>query len=520
VARWLGPAIGLIVIVAAIYVLRRQLDNYSYSDVIDQLAATPRSSVLIAVLLAAGAYAVLVGYDALALAYIGSSLPLRRIALGSFVAHSMSHSLGFHMITAGSIRYRFWSAWGLSNAQIEKALGFTSTSFLMGMVLVSGAVLLFEPPHTIALLRMPEPMLRAIGVLLILGVIAFLLWMRFARGPINIFGTQLQLPKVRMALGHLMIAASDWMMAASVAYVLLPKGHGVGLLEFIGVFLFALIVAAIGHVPGGLGVFESIAVTMLAPRLAPPQVLGPLILYRLIYYVLPFSIGLALMVAHETSRQGARMALAAERAARWLPATIAMALGVAVFSSGTILLLSSAVKMNEARMASLRTLAPLWLIEFSHFSAAILGAALLVLAWFVQRRMHRAFVVVSLSLAAAIAASLLRGLVWEVVLLLGAVLAFMLLSGRVFMRQEPLSLEPLSTAWITGIATVLLFTVWLGFFSFKNFPYSGDLWVRLALDSDLSRFLRAMAGVMAFLVACGVGRHFSRAAVVAVDAEG
>ena len=502
VARWLGPLLGLGLIIGAVFVLQRQLDEYSYSDVVRQLQSTPLSSVALALLLTAGAYGILVGYDTLALAYVGHSPPLRKIALGSFVAYSMSHSLGFHMITSGSIRYRFWSSWGLPNADIARALGLASSSFLLGMLLISGVVLIFEPPHSLALLHLPTLPLRIVGALILGGLLWFFLWMKFTRPPFRLFGAEVMLPRVRFTMGHVLIAASDWLMAASVAYVLMPAGHGVGLLHFVGVFLFALLVAAIGHVPGGVGVFEVLVVAMMEPYVAPPAVLGSLILYRIVYYVIPFVLGLLCMVANE-----ANIAHAAGRRARWIPGMMSIAFGTAVFTAGTILLLSGAVKMNADRMATVQTYLPLPLIEFAHFAASMLGAVLLVLAWFIQRRLDRAYKVVAITLLLAAIASLMRGLVWEAAALQAAVLAGLVASRKLFARPGTLRHEPLSTAWLTGVVTVLLLTVWLGIFSFKGAVYSADLWTEFAISSDISRFMRATAGAILFVLALALHRR-------------
>jgi phosphatidylglycerol lysyltransferase len=408
----------------------------------------------------------------------------------------MSHSLGFHMITAGSIRYRFWSAWGLPNTDIARALAFASTSFLLGMILISGLVLMFEPPGTMELLRLPAAPLRVVGALLVTGVIAFLVWMRLAIRPIRLFGTELPIPRARLALGHLLIAASDWAMAACVAWVLLPAGHGITLFHFIGVFPFALLVGAIGHVPGGVGVFETLVVLMLKPWLAPPEVLGPLILYRLIYYVLPFVAGLILMVAHEATRHGTAVFTTSEKATKGFPAFMSLAAGTTVFSAGTLMLLSTAVKMNVERMTALGSVVPLVVIEVAHVAAAATGAALLVLAWFIQCRYERAHTITVVALITAVVASLLRGLVWELAVVLIPALIVLVLSGNFFTKKGTLLRAPRSLAWGAGVLIVLVFSVWLGFFSFKGEVYTAGLWLDIALDGDLSRFVRSMSVVL------------------------
>ena len=92
------------------------------------------------------AYAVLPGYDLMALSYIGRPLRLRRTVFGSFISYAFSQMLGFPLLTGGSVRYRLWSSWGLSSTGIiARAVSFVAFSFGLGMVALSGVVFLAAP---------------------------------------------------------------------------------------------------------------------------------------------------------------------------------------------------------------------------------------------------------------------------------------------------------------------------------------------------------------------------------------
>src|SRR5205823_13836895 len=82
---------------------------------------------------------------AIALAYVDHPLPVRRIAFGSFIAYALSHSLGFPLLSGGPVRYRFWSAWGLSTSEIAQAISFAVATFIIGMIAVAGFVFVLEP---------------------------------------------------------------------------------------------------------------------------------------------------------------------------------------------------------------------------------------------------------------------------------------------------------------------------------------------------------------------------------------
>ena len=140
-------------------------------------------------------YAVLPGYDAMALSFIGHPLPLRRTVFGSFIAYAVGQTLGFPLLTGGSVRYRLWSAWGLSSAEIARAVGFVAFSFVLGMVLLSGVVFVAEPARTAAILRLPLDVVRPLGALALAVVAAYVAWSLARRGRVVVRGWRLPSPR-------------------------------------------------------------------------------------------------------------------------------------------------------------------------------------------------------------------------------------------------------------------------------------------------------------------------------------
>jgi uncharacterized membrane protein YbhN (UPF0104 family) len=66
--------------------------------------------------------------------------------------------------------------------------------------------------------------------------------------------------------------------------------------------VFACVVGIASHLPGGVGAFEATMLIGLA-HLPREPVLGALLLFRLIYYILPFVIALAMLGLYEISRR-------------------------------------------------------------------------------------------------------------------------------------------------------------------------------------------------------------------------
>src|ERR1700736_6836156 len=107
-SRGIGPAAVAVALGIALYLLQSDLRLYHYRDLMRQVWVLPHSHLAMALLLTAVAYAVLPGYDAIALSYVDHPLPIRRIAFGSFIAYALSHSLGFPLLSGGPVRYPFW----------------------------------------------------------------------------------------------------------------------------------------------------------------------------------------------------------------------------------------------------------------------------------------------------------------------------------------------------------------------------------------------------------------------------
>src|SRR5437868_717080 len=203
ITRAIGPAAMVIAVAIALFLLERELKAYHYRDLMRQVWTLPHTHLALALLLTAIAYAVLPGYDAIALAYVDHSLPLRRIAFGSFIAYALSHSLGFPLLSGGPVRYRFWSVWGLSTSGIAQAISFAAATFVIGMIAVAGFVFVLEPTSTIQLLRLPFSSLKPLGALCLVLVAAYLVLSATRYKTFNFFDWEFPVPSTRLALALL-----------------------------------------------------------------------------------------------------------------------------------------------------------------------------------------------------------------------------------------------------------------------------------------------------------------------------
>ena len=507
---WAGPVTILLLLAFALYLLHVELRQYRYQDISRAIFDLPRDSVASAFFFTAIAYGLLPAYDVIALTYVGRPLPLHRVAFSSFISYGISQTLGFPLVTGSSVRYRFWSSWGLSTSEIAQAISFVGATFTLGIIFLSGAVFLLEPAATMQLVGLPYMVLRSIGILLLAVVGAYLAWSAVQRKPLRVGGWEFPIPSIRLTAFQLGIAAADWAAAGAVLYVLMPAGTGLRFLPFLGVFLLAQFAGQISHVPGGLGVFETLMVLMLAPYVSAAKTIGMLVAFRAIYYLAPFGLSLIALAGYEAARQRKRFSQAVTSAGsfalQWGPSFLPQALSATTFIAGVILLVSGATPSAGERVAALDSVLPLGVIELSHLAGSLAGAGLVVMAWAIARRLDAAWRLTVVLLGVGIVASLLKGLDWEQALALSGVLLLVLPSHGAFYRKTALTSEPLGPAWTVAVILVAAATIWLGFFSYKHVAFSNTLWLRFSTHDDAPRFLRATAVTVSALAIFGLMR--------------
>jgi phosphatidylglycerol lysyltransferase len=447
-----------------------------------------------AVLLTAANYLVLTGYDALALRYIHHALPYRHIALASFIGYAFSNNLS--LLAGGAARLRLYPAWGVSAGEVSKVVAFCTLTFCLGLFASGGVVLLVKPLALPAALHLPFRSSRPLG-LLFLGLIGgYLSWSTLGHRPLRVRAWELLPPVPWLSLAQVAVSSIDWILVAGVFSVLLPPAAPSSL-EVFGIFLLAQVAGVLSQVPGGLGVFETVVVLLLSPTLPAAVVLGSLLAYRAIYYLLPLGVAAVLLGASEVVRQRAHGKQITSRVGHWAAALTPHLLAVTTFLSGALLLFSGATPAVHSRLAWLHEFVPLPLIEVSHFLGGLAGVGLLLVARGLQQRLaaayHRTFVL----LGAGIVVSLLKGLAYEEALILAVMLAALLPCRSQFYRKAELLSQRFSPGWAAAVLLVVGGSIGLGMWSYRHVAYAHELWWRFALTADAARSLRATGGVLA-----------------------
>jgi hypothetical protein len=295
---WIGTAASVLIFAASLTVLWRIGGEVDAAEVRRAFTAASAGQIGAAAGLTALSYLLLTGYDALALRQLGLNIPYRTTALGSFTSYAVSFTLGFPLVTGGTVRYWIYAPKGASPGRVASLTVIAGLTFWLGMGTVLAFSLIREAGPLAVLVYTNIKINQAVGLAAAVVVAGYLAFVSLKRRAVRIQGWRLELPGLRLSLAQMLIGAADACAGAGVLYVLLPLGHGIGYGTFLGVYVFAVMLGIASHAPGGLGVFE--ATMLLALSTVPREpVLGALLLFRLIYYLAPFVLALALLGAYE-----------------------------------------------------------------------------------------------------------------------------------------------------------------------------------------------------------------------------
>lgn len=214
-----------------------------------------------------------------------------------------------------------------------------------------------------------------------------------------------------------------------------------------GIFLFAQIVGFVSQVPAGLGVFETLMLLMLKPTFPADAVLGPLIVYRIFYYLFPLIVAVLLLAFQEIRQRRATLQRTAETVGNWVSPAIPQVFALTTFIGGIVLLASGATPPVTGRLFWVSKALPLPVIEVSHFLGSLAGVGLVVLAWGLQRRLDAAYFLTAILLATGIVVSILKGGDFEEALILALMLLALYPCRQEFHRKAALFEQRFSVGW-------------------------------------------------------------------------
>ena len=295
----LGVVLSLTIIAVALVVLYRILRDIDLDELIDAIEATDWRTLFIAALFVACGYLTLTFYDLFALRTIGRpDVPYRIAALSGFTSYAIGHNVGASVFSGGAVRYRIYSACGLSVIDVTKICFVAGLTFWLGNATVLGLGVLYNPQAARALDQLPLWSNRLLAVVILALLAAYVAWVWVKPRVIGREGWQVTLPGGPLTLLQIAIGIIDLACCAAAMYMLVPDEPNLGFVTVAVIFVAATLLGFASHAPGGLGVFDA-AMLVALWQFDKEDLLAGLLLFRLLYYVVPFVLSLAVLGTRE-----------------------------------------------------------------------------------------------------------------------------------------------------------------------------------------------------------------------------
>lgn len=293
--RLFFKAVLIAAIAGAAYLLVETLRQYTFDDIVLALRRIPAVNFALGLAFAACSYFCLACSDAMAVRYAGKPLAFYQTALGSFTSLSIGHNVGFAALSSGAVRYRFYSRWGLSGEDIAKVIVFCGMTVALGIATLGAIGFYLRPDDAARMTGLSADAVSLMGAACLLFPIAYVLLAAFVRAPLHFRSWSFAMPKLYLAVGQVIVGTVNFAFVAAALHQMLSAFADANYLKVAAASITANIASIISHVPGGLGVLEATIVHILPGA----QSIAAVIAFRVIYYFIPLSIGLPLLIASE-----------------------------------------------------------------------------------------------------------------------------------------------------------------------------------------------------------------------------
>jgi uncharacterized membrane protein YbhN (UPF0104 family) len=297
----LGIAASVLIIVFAVTTLVRTLKGVDSSIILTALTEIAPYRIALAALCVVGAFCTLTFYDFFALRTIGKThVPYRIAAMSSFTSYTIGHNIGATVFTGGAIRFRIYSDYGLNAIDVAKICFLSGLTFWLGNLFVLGIGMVWHPWAASAIDLLPHAMNRLIGLGCLAGIAAYLVWLSTgkARRELGQNGWKVVLPSARLTFLQILIGVIDLGFCALAMYLLMPAQPYIDFVSLAVVFILATLLGFASHAPGSLGVFDA-AMLVALPEFSREQLVATLVVFRILYFMIPFGISISIMGMRE-----------------------------------------------------------------------------------------------------------------------------------------------------------------------------------------------------------------------------
>ncbi|MFK3795234.1 MULTISPECIES: lysylphosphatidylglycerol synthase domain-containing protein [unclassified Pseudomonas] len=309
---WAKRLFTLFFFIAVPVLLFMLVKNLDWNEVTHALESYKPSTLALGFLVATGSYLTYCGFDVLARRYTAHKLSVKQIVPVTFVCYAFNLNLS-SWVGGIALRYRLYSRLGLDVPTITRILSLSLITNWLGYMLLAGFVFaggFIDLPEG---WKIGDTTLQLIGVVLLVVCFGYFLACRFStRRTWTIRQQKLVLPSLNQALRQALLGALNWGLMALLIYVLLPEKASYP--AVLGILLISSIAGVIAHIPAGLGVLETVFITLMQHQFSKGQLLAALIGYRVIYFLIPLLLAVIVYLVLEKRAKAMRLQNEARKA--------------------------------------------------------------------------------------------------------------------------------------------------------------------------------------------------------------
>lgn len=264
------------------------LRNQDWNEVWQGLKRYPATTLLVGAAIALVSYAVFSGFDLIGKAYTGHPLRRGQVMLIAFVCYAFNLNLS-SWVGGIALRYRLYTRREVKAATVTRILSLGLVTNWSGYLLIAGIVFACGLPALPDSVNIGATSLRIVGGLMVLASVSWVLACRFSRKRAWKWKShEITLPSARMALLQVASGAVNWALMGTLMWWVMPAGADFP--TVLAILLISSIAGVIAHIPAGLGVLETIFITLMQGQYNKGTLLAALIAYRALYFLMPLAL--------------------------------------------------------------------------------------------------------------------------------------------------------------------------------------------------------------------------------------
>ncbi|MFK3969185.1 lysylphosphatidylglycerol synthase domain-containing protein [Pseudomonas sp. NPDC087358] len=302
--KWAKRGFTLFFFIAVPVLLFTVMKNLDWNEVSHALESYKLSTLALGFVIALASYLTYCGFDVLARRYTEHKLSVAQIVPVTFVCYAFNLNLS-SWVGGIALRYRLYSRLGLDVPTITRILSLSLITNWLGYMLLAGFVFAGRFIDLPDGWKIGDTTLQLIGFVLLAVCFSYFLACRFSRRRTwTIRKQQLVLPSLNQALRQACLGALNWGLMALLIFVLLPEKAFYP--AVLGILLISSIAGVIAHIPAGLGVLETVFITLMQHQFSKGQLLAALIGYRVIYFLIPLLLAVVVYLVLEKRAKAMR----------------------------------------------------------------------------------------------------------------------------------------------------------------------------------------------------------------------